>query len=88
MTSIFGRIFSLRPIPAPPVQASAAEDRYAVAVRESDDLLQKMRAAYASTDPVRQAMADIWAQRHNVPYVTSVYETVQEVNVAKAASSK
>lgn len=79
MTSLLGRIFgrgSARAIEAPPPEDSA----YATAIRESDELLAKMRAAYASTDPVRQAMADIWAQHHNIPFMTTIHEAVQEMN--------
>jgi hypothetical protein len=79
MTSILGRIFGAKPPRA--IEAPAAADAaYVAAMRESDDLLAKMRAAYGSTDPVRQAMADIWAQHHNIPFMTTIHETVQEMN--------
>lgn len=45
----------------------------------SDELIEKMRAASSSTDPVRAVMADLWQQRHNVPFVTTIYEAAQEV---------
>lgn len=88
MTSILGRIFGDKPSRPIETPAPAEESAYAVAMRESDDLLARMRAAYASNDPVRQAMADLWAQRHNVPYVTSVFETVQEMNAPVARQVK
>lgn len=79
MTSIISRLFGSRPSKPDPV-VTEADESYAAAVRESDDLLAKMKAAYESTDPVRQAMADIWAQRHNVPFQTTITEAVQEMN--------
>lgn len=79
MTSMIARLFGSRP-PRPEPVKTESDEAYAAAMRESDDLLAKMKAAYESTDPVRQAMADIWAQRHNVPYQTAVVETVQEMN--------
>lgn len=79
MTSIISRLFGSRPSKPDPV-VTEADESYAAAVRESDDLLAKMKAAYSSTDPVRQAMADIWAQRHNVPFQTTITEAVQEMN--------
>lgn len=88
MTSVLGRLFGARAEERRAVQSPPTESRVAVALRESDELLQKMRTAYQSNDPVRQAMADLWAQRHNVPYVTSVYETVQEMNAPLARSAK
>lgn len=80
MTSILGRMFNSNRARSIETAPPAEESAYAVAVRESDDLLAKMRAAYSSTDPVRQAMADIWAQRHNIPFQTTITEAVQEMN--------
>jgi len=75
MTSILGRIFGpwRRRDPAPSTEERQQQvSLYHKAIRESDELLDKMRAAYASHDPVRQAMADIWSQRHNIPYTQNV----------------
>ena len=79
MTSIISRLFGSRPSKPDPV-VTEADESYAAAVRESDELLTKMREAYKSHDPVRQAMADLWAQRNNIPFTTTVYEAVQEMN--------
>lgn len=57
---------------------SRGDVAYARAIALSDELLQHMREASISNDPVRAVMADIWAQHHNVPFMTSVIETVQE----------
>lgn len=52
---------------------------YARAINESSDLLRRMREHSGSTDAARAVMADVWAQNHNVPFMTTVYETVQEL---------
>jgi hypothetical protein len=57
-----------------------ADEKYRRAMTESGDLLAEMREASRSDDPVIALMADIWAQRHNVPYVTTMYEATQEMN--------
>jgi len=48
----------------------------------SNDLIHKMREYSVSNDPARAVMADIWAQRHNVHFMTSAYETVREMKAA------
>lgn len=69
MTSILGRLFGYRPV---------EDDTYARAIAVSSDLLARMRAASRSSDPARAVMADLWYQRHNVPFLTTVHEAVQE----------
>jgi len=68
--------------PSPPSRGSAAYDN---AMRISDDLIEKMERASQSKDVVPAMMADIWLQRHNIPFVTTVYESVQEMKAATAA---
>jgi len=68
--------------PSPPSRGSAAYD---TAMRISDELIEKMERASQSKDVVPAMMADIWLQRHNVPFVTTVYESVQEMKAATAA---
>lgn len=51
---------------------------YKQAMDTSDDLITKFRENHR--DPIREIVADILTNRHNAPYVASVYETVQEVN--------
>jgi len=63
---------------------SAADRAYEHAKAESASLIAKMRACSEDTNPIRAIMADIWAQNHNVPYVTAVFETVQEMNAPVA----
>ena len=77
MTGILGRLFGHG-------STSNGDCAYAKAMTVSDDLIARMRDASESKDPVRAMMADIWAQRHNIPYMVSVYETVREMTVATA----
>ena len=51
------------------------------AMKVSSELVQRMRHHSTSDDPARALMADIWSQRHNVPYITTMYESAQEMNV-------
>lgn len=48
----------------------------------SSELIQKMRSSSASNDVWRAVAADIFLQRHNVPYMTTVFEATQEMNAA------
>jgi hypothetical protein len=58
---------------------SAGDRAYDHAMAASDDVIRYMRAASRSSDPARAVMADIWAQHHNVPFMTAVVETVEEM---------
>ena len=55
---------------------------YESAMRKSDDLIEKMEHASRSKDVVPAMMADIWLQRHNVPFITTVFESVREMKAA------
>lgn len=63
---------------------SAADAAYDRAMEESTSLIAKMRECSDGKSPIRAIMADIWAQNHNIPYVATVYESVQEMNAAVA----
>jgi len=56
-----------------------ADQKYAVAMATSGDLLTDMRREEFSPDPVRSMLATIWLQRNNVPFMTTVTEAVAEV---------
>jgi hypothetical protein len=58
------------------------------AIQISSELISKMRKDQNSKHPVTAMMADLWMQRHNVPYVTTVYEAAQEMDAAVAFSAK
>jgi hypothetical protein len=51
---------------------------YREAMKVSGDLIRRMRETSNSTDAARAIMADIWHQNHNIPFLTTVYEAVQE----------
>jgi hypothetical protein len=70
-----------------PSIASEGSDAAAHAMKVSSELLQRMREHSRSDDPARALMADIWSQRHNVPFITTVYEAAQEMNVPLAQNS-
>ena len=85
MTNLLDRIFPDRGgAPAP----SRGDLAYAKAMHESDDLLKKMREASKSTDAARAIMADVWSQNHNVPFLTTVYESVQEAKSGPESDGK
>jgi len=60
-------------------EPSHADSVFGTAMRESGELINNMREASNSTDVFRAMMADIWAQHRNVPFMTTVYESVQEM---------
>jgi hypothetical protein len=69
--SLLDRLFARR-------SSGASEITYRRAMGVSKDLLNRMREASQSKDAARAVMADVWAQAHNVPFMTTVYEAVQE----------
>ena len=60
-------------------EPSRADTAFGTAMQASGDLINHMREASNSNDVFRAMMADIWAQRRNVPFMTTVYELVQEM---------
>lgn len=69
--SLIGRLFA-------PRSSGASDVAFQRAMGISNDLLNRMKETSKSKDAVRAVMADIWAQAHNVPFMTTVYEAVQE----------
>lgn len=57
---------------------SRGDRLYHEAMRQSADLVRHMRDCSMSTDAARAIMADVWAQNHNIPFLTTVFEAVQE----------
>lgn len=53
-----------------------------MALAASDDLIERMRSSTMSGDPVRGIMSNLWEQRHNVPYLTTMYEANAEMTAA------
>lgn len=72
---IWGRFFKRR-------EPSAGDTAYGAAMKSSQELVQRMQESSQSTDAFRAVMADIWAQHHNVPFMTTVYQSVREMSVA------
>lgn len=56
-----------------------ADEKYEAAMAESGQLLARMQAESNSNDAAVALMADIWSQRTNTPFLTTVYEASQEV---------
>lgn len=67
LTKMFGRS---EPVP----------DNYSRAMEISGDLLDRMQRHSHSKEPVLAVLADLWAQRNNIPYVATVVEATQEMN--------
>ena len=53
-------------------------DKYHLAMKSISDLSEKIQEN--RNHPTREMVADILSNRHNVPYITTVYEAVQEAN--------
>lgn len=76
MMAFLNRIF------APSRPASSGSSAAKAAMSVSSDLIHRMQDASASNDPVRALMADVWAQRQNMPYITTLYESNEEMQAA------
>lgn len=64
-----------------PQRGEGAGYAYWQAVRVSDDLLNHLRNPAAADEPSRSLFVVLWEKRHNIPFLTSVYETVQEMDL-------
>lgn len=51
---------------------------YDKAMADSADLLVRIREAGREADLARSLVADIWSQAQNMPFMTTVYEAIQE----------
>lgn len=71
---LFGNLFDRPPSPG--------DVAFNKAVRANAELVSRMRESSQSTDAVRALLADIWSQHHNIPFVTTVYESVREMKSA------
>lgn len=56
-----------------------AEEKYYRAMQMSSDLLRRIRGERIH-DPALMVVSDVISHRNNVPYMTTVYEAVEEVN--------
>lgn len=67
-----------------PQRCGDADIAYHKAMGVSDDLLHCLRGRSDPNDAARSVISDVWSYHHNIPFLTSVYETVQEMKVGKA----
>jgi hypothetical protein len=65
--------------PARPAMADAA---YQAAMRESGDLLDRMRGR--SSEPVDAVICEVWRRREDLPFLSEVFEAAQEAGTPKA----
>lgn len=49
------------------------------AIALADKLVTEIRSMNGNTHTVKEMISDIWAHRENTPFVTTVYEAIQEV---------
>lgn len=80
MTSILGLIFG--PRSSPPPLPGAGDIVYSRAMAESEDIMRRMRESSNSTDAARAIMADVWAQKNNIPFMVTIYEANEEMKAA------
>jgi hypothetical protein len=67
-----------------PRRRDPSDIAYQKAMEISDDLITRMRDSTIAGDINRSLLTTLLAHRHNIPFLTSVYETVQEMDVPKA----
>lgn len=67
-----------------PQRRGAADIAYRRAMGVSGDLLHRLRERHDPNDAVRSVITDVWVYHRNIPFLASVYETVQEMKVGKA----
>jgi hypothetical protein len=78
MMDFLRRIFGMAdegPQREPRMKGDVAYDR---AMDASADLLFRIREAGRESDVARTLITDIWTQAQNIPFMTTVYEAVQE----------
>lgn len=80
MTRLLNRILPAVYIPeVPPPHPMEGDFAFAQAMEDSDDFLKKLREKSDLTKTARAIMADVLAQAHNMPFITTIYEAVQEM---------
>lgn len=62
---------------------SPAYDKYATAMRLTNEVEQTMRSRSASPDPFRSLMAELWLQHHDVALVADSFQSHQESRIYK-----
>lgn len=64
-----------------PHDSGPSDIAYREAMRVSDDLLERMRNSTIAGDVNRTLLGALLSKRNNIPFLTSVYETIQEMDV-------
>lgn len=57
----------------------SANDLADIAILMADTLTNQIRNLNGNTPVVKEMIGDIWYNRENTPFVTTVYEAIQEV---------
>lgn len=55
------------------------DEKYAVAMAVSGDLLNRINS-HATKEPAIALIVDIIDQRHNAPFIATIYEATQEIS--------
>lgn len=50
-----------------------------IAINMADNLTSQIRNLNGNTGTVKEMISDIWHYRENTPFVTTVYEAIQEM---------
>lgn len=58
---------------------SPAVEKADTAIKMADELTVEMKRYSSGDDPIKSLISDLWRHRNNVPFVTTVYEAIQEV---------
>ena len=73
----FGRMHRHRTIAHQFGDAASAFQQIAIIM--ADEITEIMRQYSNGNDPVKGLMADLWRHRNNIPFMTTVFEAIQEV---------
>jgi hypothetical protein len=78
MMDVLRRIFGMGSDGTAREPRSRGDVAYDRAMDASADLLFRIREAGRESDVARSLMSDIWSQAQNIPFLTTVYQAVQE----------
>lgn len=78
MKDLIKRIFNGEPGHGIASTLTPGDIAYDRAMKASEEVLVSLRQSRPRTEAARSVMSEIWSQAHNVPFMTTVYEAVQE----------
>lgn len=58
---------------------SLADQKYEAAMRETADVINRLRDPHAPRPLIIEIFKDLWRERHNGPVMTTIYEAYQEM---------